>query len=169
MVAIWVLIFFLIFLIYTLFTTIDLFIDTTSNKYYIQLKGLIKVSIEASKKEIIKAKLRLLFMNFYFFPLKVLSEPKKKKSTDRNQSTSMPSTIKIQKGMQLLKSFKVKKFNLEIDSGDCILNAKLYPLFSFLNFYIGNFKVNFQGKNRLILHLQSRPIYILKSFIIVKK
>lgn len=55
-------------------------------------------------------------------------------------------------------------FYLNIDTGDCISNAKLYPLFAFFNYKGGNFNINFEGKNRLALHIQNRPIKIIKTF-----
>jgi len=70
--------------------------------------------------------------------------------------------------MRFLKSFKVKKLLLNIDTGNCILNAKLYPFFSLLNYQIGNFSINFQGRNRLALEVENRPIDIIKSIINLK-
>ena len=52
-----------------------------------------------------------------------------------------------------------------MDTGNCILNAKLYPLFALLNYYTGNFYINFQGRNQLVLLVKNRPIDIIKSLI----
>ena len=49
--------------------------------------------------------------------------------------------IEFKTMLRLLKSFKVQKLLVDIDTGDCILNAKLYPIFGFLNYHVGNFKV----------------------------
>ncbi|WP_157961199.1 hypothetical protein [Lutibacter citreus] len=63
----------------------------------------------------------------------------------------------------------MKKFLINIDTGDPILNAKLYPIFSLLNISKGNFNVNFKNINQLTLHLENRPIDIIKSYINLKK
>jgi len=66
---------------------------------------------------------------------------------------------------RVLRSFKIKNLIIDIDTGDWTLNAKLYPIFSFLNFTVGSFNINFEGRNRMVLHMQNRPISIIKSFI----
>ncbi len=68
-------------------------------------------------------------------------------------------------GLRLLKSFRIKQFLLNVDTGNCISNAKLYPVFAFLNYRVGGFNINFQGRNQLVLHIQNRPIHIIRSFI----
>ena len=70
---------------------------------------------------------------------------------------------------QLVRSFEVKRFSLDIDTGHCITNARLYPVFAFLDFWVGNYRVNFMGRNSIDLHLQNRPYRIIKSFINPKK
>lgn len=149
---------------YLLLMRIILFIDTDTNEYYVQIKGLAKVSLEPIKVELLRVKLTTLFMTFYFYPLKY-KWPKKKKKEQKSSHKQLLSFTKI---IRILKSFKVKKLLLKIDTGDPILNAKLYPIFSLLNYSIGNFSVNFKNKNRLALHIENRPIYLIKSFINLK-
>ena len=67
---------------------------------------------------------------------------------------------------EILKTFKVKKILVNIDTGDCILNAKLYPVFAFLNYNFGSFKINFTGRNQMVLCIQNRPFNIIKTFMI---
>ena len=68
------------------------------------------------------------------------------------------------KAIRVIKSFKVKKIYINIDTGNCILNAKLYPLFAFLNYNNGNYFINFQGQNQFILVMENKPIDILLSY-----
>ncbi|MBT8185867.1 MAG: hypothetical protein KJN76_13560 [Eudoraea sp.] len=154
----------LLLILYVLFVPINLFIDTSSNQYYVQITGLAKVHLEGHKEEVIRIKLKTLFMKFYFYPLKKLGTSKKKKQ--KKEAVKKKSTrFGFKKVLRLLRSFKVKRFLLDVDTGDCISNARLYPVFAFLNYYVGAFHVNFQGRNRLAVHLQNRPINIIKSFI----
>ena len=139
-------------------------IDTQTNEYYIKIKGLAKVSVEGDARSVLRLKMNVFFFKYYFYPLKYKFKEKKKNSGDRN----MIEIIKkdgFRKGIRILKSFKVKKLLLDIDTGDCILNAKLFPVFAFLNYYVGNFSVNFENRNQMVLYIQNRPINIIKSFI----
>jgi hypothetical protein len=157
---------FLLLLVYLSLIPIVLFIDTKTNQYYIHVNGLVKASIESHKDELIRIKLRLFFLNFYFYPLRNIGLNKSKKIEKRTENKKkIKKGFDIKKGLRMLKSFKVKKFIFDIDTGDCILNAKLYPLFALLNYSVGGFRVNFVGRNRVELYICSRPIYLIKSFI----
>lgn len=154
----------LLFVFYVLFVPIDLVVDTKSGQYYVKVKGLAKVEIEGHKEEVLRIKLKTLFMKFYFYPFRRKSASKKddqKKVVKKRKRKRMG----LKKGLRLFRSFKVKRLLLVLDTGDCIYNAKLFPVFAFLNFYVGTFNINFQGRNRLAVHLQNRPINIIKSFI----
>ena len=54
---------------YLLLMPIILSIDTATNEYFIQLKGLARAYIEPHEEEIIRIKLNIFFMRFYFFPI----------------------------------------------------------------------------------------------------
>jgi hypothetical protein len=101
-------------------------------------------------------------MHFNFYPL-APDKKKKIKSEKKKKKSRFPFTF--QQGWRLLKSFQIKRFYLDVDTGDCITNAKLYPIFSMVNYQGGNFNINFKGRNKLVLDIQNRPIYIIKSFI----
>lgn len=148
-----------------LFVPIILFIDTNTNQYYFQCKGLAKVSFETNEEDFLKIKLKLFFMNFNFYPLREHKKHLKKPQLTKAKPKKRQSRFNLKAGMSVLKNFKVKQFALDIDTGDSIYNAKLYPIFAYLNYRIGGFNINFIGRNQLVLHLENRPIYILKSFI----
>lgn len=141
------------------------FIDTSTNQYYIKIKGLVKASIEADELEIFKVRLNVFFLNFYVYPLKkrqVKDKKVKAKTVKKKRFKSVP----FKKTVRVIKTFKVRQFQLDIDTGDCISNSKLYPVFAFLNFYKGHhFDVNFEGRNSVLLSVENRPIRIIRSFI----
>ena len=156
---------FLLCLFYLSMMPIVLFIDTKTNQYYLQVKGLVKASIESHEEELFRIRLQLFFLSFYFYPLRnIVLGNKKKLIKSVNNKRKIGKGISLEKGLRMLKSFKVKRFLFDIDTGDCILNAKLYPLFAMLNYHVGGFSVNFEGRNRVELHIYSRPIYLIKSF-----
>ncbi|MDX1829504.1 MAG: hypothetical protein R3342_08160 [Lutibacter sp.] len=152
----------LVLLIYLLFTPVLLFVDTSTNQYYVTIKGLAKASLEKHSEELIRIKLSIIFFKYYFYPLKSIKEKiiMKKKGNKKKKKQK----LSFNKTVQLLKSFKVKKLLINLDTNDCITNAKLYPLFALLNNYVGTFSINFQGRNQMVLHIECKPIYIIKSF-----
>jgi len=70
---------FLLFFIYLLIVPMVLCIDTTSNKYYVELKGLAKASIEKHEKELLRINVKVASLHFYFYPLREVGITKKKK------------------------------------------------------------------------------------------
>ena len=151
-------------LCYLLFMKLILYVDTANNEFYIQAKGLVKAKIETHDTELIQIKLNTLFLKFSFFPLKK-SKKKKKKTKTVKTTVSKRRIIEIQRLLRIARTFKVVQLLVDVDTGDCITNAKLYPPFAFLNYYGGQFRVNFEDRNRLLLNVQNRPIRIIKSFI----
>ncbi len=164
------LILFFALLVSLLFIPVVLCIDTTKNQYFIQLRGLATVSVKQHEKEVLQIRLKVLLFNFYFYPLRKTLEQvqgKKKKVVKKEvkKHKKRSKRFDIRKMISILRTFKVKKVLINLDTGDDILNAKLYPLFGLLNHYVGTFHVNFEGRNQLVLQMQNRPIHIIKSFI----
>lgn len=166
MLLILILILSLLLFVYLLFIPIIMVIDTRNHKYYVKLKGLAKATIIADEKELLKIKLRVLFFNFNFYPLKKkpISKSLKKQSKLPKKKSKKP--INFETGIRVIKSFKIKQFNLNIDTGDCITNAKLYPLFALINFYKGtHFSINFESRNSVLLSVEIRPFRVITSYI----
>ncbi|RLD28582.1 MAG: hypothetical protein DRI70_03355 [Bacteroidetes bacterium] len=159
----WVIIVLLFLMLgYLLWAPITLYIDTSANQYYVQLRGIIKANIEADPSKVMRVRLQVLFLNFSFYPLTRRTKKKKKSKTKKKKHGKR---IVVQKIIRVARTFKVKKLVLDIDTGDCIQNAKLFPVFALLNRTKGDFTINFINRNRLALVVKNRPIHILKSFI----
>lgn len=156
---------FFVLLICVLLMPVVIYINTDKDEYFLKLKGLAKVSVEKHDEELIQVKLRTFFLNFYFYPLKKIPKPSKRKKVGKYKMMNIRKQFGFKKGLRILKSFTMKKLLVNVDTGDSILNAKLYPVFTFLNYHFGGFKINFKGENRLVVHIQNRPIHIIKSFI----
>ncbi|RIV34255.1 hypothetical protein D2V08_09515 [Flagellimonas lutimaris] len=142
-----------------LFVPIQIFIDTDTGKYYAGLGGLAKASFESDEKELLRVRLKVLFYEHCFYPLTKPSKPTKSKKTKPKRR------IKFRQMVRLLKSFEVKRFALDMDTGDYVVNAKMYPIFVFLNQYVASFHINFENHNRLVVDIRNRPYRILKTFI----
>ena len=146
----------ILLLIYLLFARLSIYIDTGTNQYYIDLKRVFKLYLEYDEMEVIKLRLRMFHSNFNFYPLRKSKRKKKKKRR---------SSLNTRQALRLIRSFRVRDVSLDLDTGNCITNAKLYPIFLGMNYTIGHFNINFEGRNRLVLLIENRPIRIIKSFI----
>ncbi|MCA0133704.1 hypothetical protein [Winogradskyella alexanderae] len=150
--------------LYLLFVPILLVIDTRTNNYSVRLKGLISASVLADDQEVFKIQMRILGFELYLHPLKT-KRPKATKKTSSVEKKPSKNRFQFKTIVRLIRTFKIKQFYLNLDTGDCIGNAKLYPAFAFLNFYIGGFHINFTGQNTLVLVVENKPIRLIRSYI----
>lgn len=159
------LILFLLLIIYLLVVPLLVYIDTASNQYFFQIGKFAKVSLLYDEIEIFKMKLRVMGFDHYIFPLRKKQMPKSMKKSKKVSTRSRMEAIPFKKVFRVIKSFKVKQFLLDIDTGDCITNSKLYPVFTCYNFYLGSrMHVNYQSRNRLVLAIQNRPIRLIRAY-----
>jgi len=156
---------FLLLIALLLWMPIELCIDTKANNYYIRVKGLVTASIESHRTELLQINLKLPLYSHNFYPLRLSGKKKKKKKPDSPKKKKSRKTMSMRRMLRVIRTFRIKKFKLDLDTGDSMLNAKLYPLSALLNFYYGNIGINFEGRNELALIMQNRPIRIIKSFI----
>lgn len=157
----------LLLVIYLLFIPILLVINTETESYYLQAKGLFHAKVVSDDVELVILKLKLLGWSFEYYPLQKWL----KRSNDKTEviqggkSRSTKNRFNLKWFVRFLNSFQIKKLYLNIDSGNCITNAKLYPVFALLNFYVGGFNLNFMGRNTVILEVENKPIRLIKTFI----
>ncbi len=160
-----ILLVFIMILVGLLFIPINIFIDTRGNNYYAELKGLAKASIEPDELEIIRIRLKVPFKVFYFFPLKAWTTDKKREKRKTEKGSKSRNNLKPKTILRLIRSFRIKEWKFDLDTGDCITNSKLYPLFALMNYRFGGFNINYEGRNHALLLLRNRPINMIKSFI----
>ena len=162
-------------LLWLLLMPVILFIDTSSGQYFLQLKGLAKASVEGHEEEMVRIRFNVLGFKWYFYPIKaVIKKRDRKKNKEIKRRSEKQAEAKRRRSfkrddlhlmLNLVRSFKVHRFFVNIDTGDVVWNAKLYPLCALFRFLGGNLHVNFQGRNQLALHIENRPINIIRSFI----
>ncbi len=150
-------------LAYLLLTPIMLYVDTRNDTYFVRQQGIIKAAVLGDKKEVLRIKLTVFFLDFYVYPFRSKKKPSKPKTIKKKKKGNTSFSFEVR--LRLLKTLKIKKLVVDIDTGDCLANAKLYPIFAFLNYKFGGFHINFEDRNQLVLHLESKPIRIIKSFI----
>lgn len=167
----WVMVYLLIILIlllvligYLLWAPIVLFIDTASGQYFLRYGVLAKAKVESDPKAFLLIRLKVFFMTFKLYPLKW--KRTKKEITDKPQKKKRK--LKLATMKRLVRSFRIKRFFLDIDTGDYVLNAKLFPVASLVQLTGADMTVNFEDRNRLILKIENRAFDILNCFINLK-
>ena len=158
---------FIFIVLYVLFLPLDLIINTIQNQYYIRAGVLAKARFTVDENYLFRIELRTLGIPHTIYPLRKQKRIKKKTIAKKGKSRFKWSYMKT--AVRLIRSFELKRFSLQLDTGNCITNAKLYPVFAYFNYLGSDLQVNFKGENQLHLHLQNRPIRIVKSFINPKK
>lgn len=156
------------FIVYLLWMPIIICIDTTRSQYYINLKGIGKLEFLEDRDWIFGIRFRLFGLSKTIRPLKP-SKKVDKKGTEHKKPIArklLPSKLKVKPGkiLNLLKSFRLTRFALAIDTSNCITNAKLYPYAAFVNHHFGPCQVNFTGRNLLVLKIENRPIRLLRYY-----
>ncbi|MBC2839297.1 hypothetical protein [Robiginitalea sp. SC105] len=161
-----ILVFLMLLLVGLLLLPLEVYLNTGTNEYWARWRGLVRVRVEGDPENILRIRLQAFFRNFYFYPLKARPTHKpadtEKKKQKRKSSRKRPGFRKI---IRILRTFRVRELTLYLDTGNFPLNAKLYPAFALLNGRLGNFNCNFEGRNQLVVHLENRPLRLLKSFI----
>ncbi len=93
------------------------------------------------------------------------SQPKKSKPII-HQKKRKRASISVSTIRELMKSFRIKRFFLRLDTGDMPLNGILYPVFLLLNKkYKLDISINFLNNNILILQIENRIARILRAFV----
>ena len=145
-----------------LFIPIRLYVNTKANQYFASFGNLIKAFLEGDTKEILRFRIRVVGFEFILYPLKMKKKPKKKAEPFKKTTGKRPKPRQL---FRVLKAFELKKFELNVDTGDYVTNAKLYPIFGFVNHHFARCQINFKGINYLVFDIRSRPLTLLKSFI----
>lgn len=160
--VLWIIIVTLVLLIVgLLFVPIQIYVDTADATYFVSLQGLAKASLEPDNKEILRIRLKVFFYEHFFYPLRKSTKPKKIEDKPAKKKRRMSGRTML----RLVRSFKVQKLRLDMDTGDYVVNAKLYPVFMLLDRHVGRFHINFQDRNRLVMDVRNTPYRLIKSFI----
>lgn len=124
----------LLLIFYLLVVPIILHVDTSTNQYYIQIGGIFKANFLYDEAELIKLKFKILGFNYEVFPLRKKPKSKPKNRIKENTDNAKKNALPFKKILRVIRSFEVKQFLIDIDTGDCITNSKLYPVFQGLIF-----------------------------------
>lgn len=161
----------LLLALWILVVPVVLYINTERNVYYLKLVSIAKACLIFNENDLY-IRIRVFFMSFSINPLK-LSKKKKKEKEKEKKKKKPSSKKKIGKSFnagrkmiaEFFRSFKIREFYVEIDTGDVIKNAYLYPVSSIIPHDKLEFSVNNNGTNIARINIQNRLINFLYIFL----
>lgn len=96
----------------------------------------------------------------------IFKEKKKRRRVHPRKKKKKGKENRLSKFLNVLKSFRITKWQLAIDTGDTVKNAWLYPL----NFSVhswNHLRINFTDENYLVLVIRNTPWKI--AYAVLKK
>jgi hypothetical protein len=156
-------------LAYLLLMPLELCLDSYRQRYYLRLGSLARISVEKDPVALLRLHLRVLFMNFFWRPSDLQQWKRQNKKPGAKKTGGKSRGITMGQVQKILRSFRVKAFRIELDTGNPMLNARLFPIFYLLRKQGREVGINFLGRNQVLVRIANRPIYILNTFINLKK
>jgi hypothetical protein len=147
-------------IVYALFAPIILEIDSRSYLYQFRIVPIFRIWWASD--------------NLFGHPeMSIFGIRKKLTFLDFNKNAEESKTKKISKSkfrffrfISLIKSFRVRTFYVDIDTGNMPLNGKLYPIMFLLSRITGkSFNINFIGKTEVVIALRNNAFRLLKAYI----
>ena len=166
--SVWIVLVLLTILILTvvwlLWGKIIICIDTYRNRYYFSFGGLLRVE-PILKEGSILVKVIMPFYNFQVDPTKGFNNSKNKvkrarspKRKEKSDGRRIGLKFYLQLVIDVLKTFTIKKFSIDLDTNDFVLNAKLTPIMVALNRGVADIKVNYLGLNGLRIIIENQLV-----------
>lgn len=139
----------IILIICFLIIPVKFIINTVTGTYSISQPVFFRVRLIYDNEYFIKIKIRILFIWFNFHPLVIRSKSQRNKVKDK--TTTKKKSMSTNIIWDILKEFKLKRLNANIDTGDFPLNAQLLPIAQQFNGKNTSVNVNFNNNNTLNL------------------
>ena len=148
--------------VYLLFVPFFLEIDTTSGKYSFKIYGIAGARIYISDDTL------MLDINItaWHKQIDLFEHKKRQQKVKKKKIKKERRKIYFHKILAVIKSFKIDKLRLIIDSGNEQLNGILFPVFELASYTTGKtLKINFIDRNEFELTLENNLARILWAYI----
>lgn len=161
----WILLLFpLLLFLLLLFATIKIGLSTLKNFYFVSFGRFITASASLAEDDVL--------LRFYLFGfskqvslLQMLAGAKRKKSFQEKVTDAVVKSSKkrvlVAEVWNLLKSFRVKRFYLNLDFNNAFYNAWLFPLGEIFKSKNVHFTTNFERKTEIEIEILNRPAWML--------
>jgi hypothetical protein len=153
---------FLGLLAYLLFATLLVEIDTSHQLYSFSIVPVFRISWVVDEFP------RHPEITIFGFRKKLNLQAWFKGTAPKETKVRKPSKFRISfsKIRSLVRSFRVKKWLVNIDTGDMALNGEMFPLMYALMRMTGKeFYINFFGKNEVVITIENNAFRMLKAII----
>ena len=170
-VFLYILAFIFLLIILILISPLRLTIDTISNTYSVRWKGIIQVKLVTENQEPV-INLQMLAFTKNINLLHTINKKKVEKKVEKKDNkykSKKSKKVSFQKMKQLLRTFTIKTFYVNLDFDNYILNSYLFPIFFFLKSQNRSLHINYTGNNEIQLILENRPYKILSAYLFSEK
>jgi hypothetical protein len=160
----------ILLLIWVLVVPVIIYMDTYHNRYILALPGIFK-AIAVPSEYLFHIRGRIFCIPFTYNPfLRKPDKKKKEKETEKSaEKRRLKKTLRnLKLVIRVLRSFKIRKLELNIDTDDFMLNAWLITVFSTVNSRNIQMRANFMGYASLLFDLRIRIGTLLWIFIMNK-
>lgn len=159
----------IVLFVWLLLAPITININTWENDYSVRIWGLGGASFLLMGDDPI-VRMHVFFWQKDFYLLEAKKPLKKPVKKARKGSKKFKWSVIL----QLLKTFKVRQFRLELDTDDYVTNAYLYPIFYLASRPQRQLSVNFEGRTNLALQIENRlsriaGVFLFQSNFLTKK
>lgn len=160
----------ILLLLWILLIPVIILICTERNRYMLNLPGIVKLAVVPSG-DFFHIRGWIFFIPFRYHPFRERSSRRRKREKDqvtvkpvRKKRAGKPS-VGIRMGLDMLRSIRIRKLALDMDTDDFVLNAWLIPVFSAVNTENIQLRANFTGTLSFFLDLRIRLGSMLWNFI----
>lgn len=162
----WIIITFLVIISYLIFAKLFIEIDSTINLYRLSFGGILALSIVFINDSIL-LELKIFWWKRVYNLNNVFTNERKDvvKTSNINKRKAFSLQKIFKKTVSVLKSFKIKKCFITIDTGNMPLNGILFPWVYLLSIYMKKkVSVNFSGQNIIILQIENSLARMLWAY-----
>ena len=153
-----------LFLLWFLFAPLIIRVDSDNQRYSLSLPGIFKALV-VPDDDLFHIRFWVLFIPFKIDPLgrsmQRVEKTGKRKKKKRNRDISKLMRARLLALKELIRSFRLKKLKLNLDTDDFILNSQLVPVFTTINNQDLNLSVNFEGDISLFMVMKNRIASLL--------
>ena len=153
-------------IVFLLFTPIRLVIDSEEKKCQIAWWGLGSARVVATPGDLV-VRTKALFWQKDFYPLHRDDEKEEKvKKSKIKKADRIKSWRKyFRRGRNIFKSFRIKRWLIDFDTDDFVLNSQLYPICCLLSGRRTPIRVNYKGEVKIIVEIENRLWRVLGAML----
>lgn len=159
------------FFAWLLLAPLYLYIHTGESRYEAGMRSLFKGRFVEGDYGLPEIRVSILFYSFNVPIIRFGSEKKKAGKSKKKKSKKSRFNLKTLRLIlkivwKVMNSFKLKQFRLNVDTGNVVTNAYLFPVFALFGGSKYQLSVNYASKNEFIIHYENNLLTILSHIIV---